>query len=130
MNKRIYALLVLILGIISVVFQVLLMREAGSAFAGNELTFGLVLSIWLMLSGLGYLAARGFKWRFEGFIKWLFALVAVIPAGTVLVLRVLTNIIFVRGSLVPPTHMFLFLLLVMLPFCFLNGFFIIAISGL
>jgi len=57
------------LGWMSGVGQVLLFREFLSAFAGNEICFGLIMAFWLFWIALGAaLASCGKRWhRFQGF---------------------------------------------------------------
>ncbi|RLE42452.1 hypothetical protein DRJ48_03525, partial [Candidatus Woesearchaeota archaeon] len=82
-----------------------------------------------LCSYIGYLGARHLKLNAK-FVEWLFALVSILPVGTLLAIRTLTYTFFVRGALVQPTYMFLYLFLVMLPFCFLNGFLVVVVAQL
>ncbi|MCD4715202.1 MAG: hypothetical protein K8R45_00510, partial [Desulfobacterales bacterium] len=54
-------------GISSVTTQLLTIREFLSQFHGNEITISLVLFCWLLLTGLGSLAAKGVKRSSLGF---------------------------------------------------------------
>jgi spermidine synthase len=48
----------LLLGFLSISFQVILLREFSVHFHGNEMTFGCLLAAWLLWGGLGSLLAR------------------------------------------------------------------------
>ena len=52
----------LLLGVISITFQLILLREFVAVFAGNELIIGILLSAWLFWGGLGSLTAS--KWKY------------------------------------------------------------------
>jgi spermidine synthase len=52
----------LLLGVVSIAFQLILMREFVAVFAGNELTIGILLAAWLFWGGLGSLAAS--RWKY------------------------------------------------------------------
>ncbi|MGD8389032.1 MAG: hypothetical protein PVG49_17935, partial [Desulfobacteraceae bacterium] len=54
-------------GISTVTAQLLTIREFLSQFHGNEITISLVLFSWLLLTGIGSLAARWVGWRGLGF---------------------------------------------------------------
>jgi spermidine synthase len=67
-----------ILGFSATAFQVFLLREFTTHFAGNEMTYGLVLGSWLLWGGLGSLFASRFRDHTNGLIRcyysaaWLF----------------------------------------------------------
>jgi spermidine synthase len=48
-------------GISSIAVQIITVREFLSQFSGNEITISLVLFCWLMVSGIGSLAAKFFS---------------------------------------------------------------------
>ena len=125
--KKFYALSVIAIGLISVVFQLLFMREIASVFLGNELVFGLCLSAWLILSYLGYLVAHRIK-QTDKVVELLIIIGGVLPVCTILIIRLVTYKIFLHGVIVPPTLMYLYILLLLLPFCILNGAFVILIA--
>ncbi len=58
MKRRLIYLAVLLKGITSVIAQTLLIRELFIVFNGNELTFGIILAIWLIsgAAGSGFIA--------------------------------------------------------------------------
>ncbi len=57
MQSRLFSFAILLRGAIAVVAQALLVRELLVVFYGNELTFGIILSAWLVCGALGSMAA-------------------------------------------------------------------------
>ncbi|MGD0898139.1 MAG: hypothetical protein ABR915_09915, partial [Thermoguttaceae bacterium] len=88
------------LGFSAVLTQLTLMRELLGILAGNELIFGIVLGSWMLLGGLGAALGRAAR-RLRSPLDALVAaqtLVALLPVGSVFVLRTLRNVVFVRGA--------------------------------
>jgi spermidine synthase len=63
--RRLTLLAVGSVGFAAIVTQLVLMRELLAAFSGNELVFGLVLGLWLLLTGIGTWVGRIAGRRFE-----------------------------------------------------------------
>ncbi len=57
MHSRLFSFAVLLRGAIAVIAQTLLVRELLVVFYGNELTFGIILSAWLLCGALGSILA-------------------------------------------------------------------------
>ena len=117
------------IGASAVMTQLALMRELLGAFSGNELVFGISLGSWLLLTaagaGLGrWLAGaagdRGIAAPARLFIAGLVAL-AVIPLLQVVAVRVLRDVVFVRGGTVGLPGTALATLVLLLPFCTVSG---------
>jgi len=100
------------------------MREVLSAFSGNELTFGIVLGNWLLLTGigsaLGKTAAR-LKSPLNVLIVAL-VLVAVLPIADVYLLRTLRNAVFVRGAEVGMAETVAGCFVLLAPYCLIAGY--------
>lgn len=56
-------ILFLLLGYISIMAQLVLLREFIKSFHGNELVIGIFLAIWMILTALGALAGNGYRLR-------------------------------------------------------------------
>lgn len=69
----------LLLGFISLSFQILLMREFSANFFGNEITFGLLLASWLLWGGLGSISAQKFEFSQKIFSKLYYAVILLFP---------------------------------------------------
>jgi spermidine synthase len=126
------------LGFSSIITQLVLMRELLSVYHGNELVLGIVLGNWLLGSGLG--AWLGRSWRRQpgetepashavGFLAGMVCL-AWLPVATVMGLRFLRNVVFVRGAMVGVTATFWSSLLFLLPYCLLSGLLLTMACGL
>ncbi|RLG72292.1 MAG: hypothetical protein DRO11_02590, partial [Methanobacteriota archaeon] len=118
---------VTMMGISHMVTQILVMREFLNVFYGNELVFGIILSNWLLLTGLGcYLG--GFLVRPGRGIKLLVVsqvFVAMIPVLYILTIRVMPTLLFVRGELLGVDKVFLSSILLLAPYCLLTGFLLV-----
>ncbi|MCX6935296.1 MAG: fused MFS/spermidine synthase [Verrucomicrobia bacterium] len=111
------------LGVCAVMTQLSLMRELLGAFSGNELVFGISLGSWLLLTGagtwLGRLSVR-LKEPDRALITGMI-LVAIIPLGQLVAVRVLRDVVFLRGAAVGVTETVLGSMALLLPFCVVSG---------
>ncbi len=123
--------LLFLLGMLSVINQVIFIREFIGILAGNELVVGLVLSCWMFLTGLGAYAGR--KHDFSGFgtrqgVKMI-AFIALLPMVLIVMLYWLRFLIFPLGSLIGIVASVFLIMLILFPLCFLSGFLFMAISA-
>lgn len=118
------ALAVVALGATSIVTQVILLRDFLSAFYGNELVIGIILANWMIITGAGsFLGKYSSKLSAnDNFVALLLAFMAVLPAVTVFLLRLLRNIVFVPGSMVGMTQILYSSFILLLPYCLVSGF--------
>jgi len=115
--------IVVVLGLSAIITQVILLREFMSTFYGNELVLGVVLSNWMILTGLGAFLGR-FLSRFRNGVNLLFfSLIAIgtLPLLTVFLLNVLKNIVFIEGSMVGLLQVFAWSGILLIPYCLLSG---------
>ncbi len=123
-RQRILFISITALGISSIITQILVMREFLSVFYGNELIFGIILANWLLLTGTGsYLGkyADNIKQKME-FLVICQVAIAFLPFLHILLIRVLRNVVFTPGVLVDVIQIFVFSLLLLLPYCLISGF--------
>jgi spermidine synthase len=122
-TRRLILLAVGGLGVSAVMTQLVLMRELLGAFSGNELVFGISLGSWLLLTGagtwLGRLPVR-LKDPARALVVGL-VLVAIIPLVQVVAVRVLRDVVFLRGAAVGVTGTVLGCLALLFPFCLVSG---------
>ncbi len=120
------------LGFSAFVTQVVVMRELVSVLAGNELIYGIVLGVWLLLTGLGSWLGRTAGRLRRGLDLFHAAqlLVAVVPIAEVFLLRTLRNAIFVRGAAVGVTETVTVCLVLLAPYCLLVGYLLALASRL
>jgi spermidine synthase len=111
------------LGVSAVMTQLVLMRELLGAFSGNELVFGISLGSWLLLTGVGTWLGR-LPVRLKDPARPLvvgLVLVAIIPLVQVVAVRVLRDVVFLRGAAVGVTGTVLGSLALLSPFCLVSG---------
>ena len=116
-----------IIGITAITTQFILIREFLSAFSGNEIYIGIVLGNWLLISGLGAYIGNLFK-KYHSPVKILPVLhliIAFVPLIEIAAIRVLRDVVFIRGSAVGITGSVVFSFAVLLPFCMLSGFYLV-----
>ena len=123
-GRTLVFLAVCALGVSSMITQLTLMRELLGVFAGNEMVFGVVLGNWLLLTGLGSYLGRSAE-RLKRPLCWLIVaqmLVAVLPVGSVLAVRTLRNVVFVRGAMIGVTGTVVSCFVLLLPYCLISGY--------
>jgi spermidine synthase len=118
------------LGFTAMATQLILLRELLSVFNGNELTIGIVLANWMLLTGIGAYINRksndpiGLK----GIMSGLFIL-AFIPALTLLLLNWLRNIVLPVGGLPGMGLIMISTGILLAPFCLLSGWLFSSVSN-
>ncbi len=116
---------VLMLGVVSQIAQVLLLRELLMVFHGNELAVGIILSAWLAWVGTGSRLGAFLVERIERPVGLLFlSAVAMLPGlpGTIVLIRSLRGFFDVLpGAQLSLDEMVLSSFLVMAPVCLLLG---------
>jgi len=122
-DRRLVLAAVAALGVASVMTQLALMRELLGAFSGNEMTLGVTLGNWLLLTGLGSWLGRTTA-RLREPSRWLaggLIVIAVLPLTQVFLLRALRNVVFLHGSTVGVTETVLSSFVLLAPFCIVSG---------
>ena len=115
---------ILVLGLTAIITQIIIIREVVSTFHGNELTIGLALGCWMVLTALGALAAR---WRFlvntsEKTLVFLFFLLGSLPVLTVLSISLVRSVLFPAGMMVDAFTVLTMLSILLAPFCLVSGY--------
>ncbi len=100
------------------------MREMLGAFSGNEMVLGIILGNWLLLTGIGaWLGRTSNRLRQPALLLVLLLfLVALLPLAQVYLLRVLRDVVFVRGALVGVTETVVASFVLLCPYCVVSGF--------
>ncbi len=116
---------VLMLGVVSQIGQVLLLRELLMVFHGNELAIGIILSAWLAWTGLGSRIGIHLVDRMGQAVYWLkisvLGVLFLLPA-TILIIRSLRGFFDVLpGAWLTLPEMFLSCFMLMGPVCLLLG---------
>jgi len=112
------------LGASAFVTQVTLMREFLGCFAGNELVFGIVLGSWMLLTGLGAAMGRRAPRLANPLVVFLAGemLIALWPIAAVFALRVLWNMVFLRGAAVGVAETVASSVVLLAPYCLATGY--------
>lgn len=104
--------------------QLTLMRELLSVFSGNEMVFGIILGNWLLLTGIGsYLGKSASKLR-NPLVALILTeiLIAILPVAYVFLVRILRNVIFIRGAMVGLAQTVVSCFVLLLPYCLIAGY--------
>lgn len=109
-------------GISSVTTQLLTIREFLTQFHGNEITISLVLFSWLLLTGLGSLAAKTIKRPSLKIYTLLTLIIALWPLLQMIVIRGFREALFIHGSSPSFYTIFFYIVITVCPYCLLTGF--------
>jgi spermidine synthase len=111
------------LGISHVITQITVIREFINVFTGNEIIVGVLISLWLLLTGFG--AWAGLYIRSESLQSLLFRgslfVIAMLPIVHIVLIRFLKNQIFARGELPGLESLILWSAVLLLPYCVITG---------
>jgi len=120
------------LGFISISTQIYLLRESYIVFYGNELILGIMLSVWMLLTGAGAWLGRYFG-RVRGksmFILFLMLLLSVLPVLMMIKLNLYRALVIPTGTIAGVNDVMYAAFLVQLPFCLINGFLFTSLSAM
>ena len=129
-NNLIYS--IIILGLTSMVTQIIVLREFLSVFNGNELVIGVILANWMLLTALG--AYIGKLWRVAEFKFDLVILsqilMGLLPIASIYLLYYLRFELYPPGQMLGLTDIILGSFVLLLPFCIVSGSLFTIISTL
>jgi len=112
-----------LLGIISIISQVVIVRELMTAFFGNELFVGIVLGVWLLGTGFGSLLilklSPGLKSKKLCFLSEI--LLCLLLPILILLIRCFVGVTLLPGEVPSFSQSLIFTFLILFPFCFLLG---------
>ena len=121
-TKRLIIWAIIGTGVSSIAVQLVTIREFLSQFHGNEVTISLVLFSWLLLTGLGSLAAKPVKRSSLTLFPLMTILMAIWPLIQIILIRELRESIFIHG-VSPGFHQILFYIMATTaPYCLMVGF--------
>lgn len=127
--RRLLTTSILILGISSVVSQLVVVREFLAVFGGNELTFGIILANWTLLTGIGSYLGRKITPSRRTLI-FLHIGLGVLPLTQLVLLRVTKTMLFISGEVADPAELFAWSFILLAPFCLISGGFLIVACSL
>ena len=115
--------LFLLLGFISMMVQLVMLREFLKSFHGNELVIGIFLAFWMILSALGAsLGSRYSKVISRQVISVLLIVLAGLPLLIYLLLILAARFLFLPGLQVEMLDTMVCIVLLTIPFTTLSGF--------
>ena len=110
----------IIMGFISILLQITVLRLLLSTFSGNELDIGITLSFWLLYVGAGSFAGRKIRRRHA--LALSFVLIALISLPTVLIIKsIRPALALAPGEMISLISTLLSTAIILLPVSFLIG---------
>jgi len=111
------------LGFILIGAQIVLLREFMLVFMGNELIVGLLLTLWLLLSGAGVWSGKFFTVRrpSTNLLVFLFILLTVFPLISAFSLGYFRAFFFEAGRMISLIETIIFASVLLFPVCFTGG---------
>lgn len=111
---------VLIMGLSSILLQIISMRQLLTVFSGNELDIGITLSVWLTAVGTG--SYIGHRLKFRNAFVLSFIAVAILAQPTILCMDLLRPFLGIGfGETVPLTTTIISTVFLLLPLCLVLG---------
>lgn len=121
-KKRLIILSIVGTGITSVTTQIITIREFLTQFHGNEITISLSLFCWLMLTGVGSLAAKAVRRPSLIVYALLILIIAIAPLLQLIVIRGLRATLFTHGTSPGFYPIFFYILVTITPYSLFIGF--------
>lgn len=114
---------VALIGWSSIITQVIILREFLSVVTGNELVIGVILAVWMILTGTGAsLGKFAVRMNRSGVLAVVtLILLAVFPISAVYTLRTLRNVVFPVGSMIGLLPAVIGSFVLVLPYCIVSG---------
>jgi spermidine synthase len=125
-----YIVFSLLLGFITIATQIIILREFLSLFYGNELVIGIIITNWMLLTGLGAWTGKlseRIQSR-ESFFIIVFVILSIMPLLLTFLAYLFRNLFFVQGTMVNLFQVFYSSFLLLLPFCLVSGFLFTGLS--
>jgi spermidine synthase len=122
---------IFILGFVSTLVQIVMMREFMFIFGGNELIIGVILANWMVLTGIGAFAGKSavhIRDR-ETFSRNAIIMLGWIPPVLFFFIEFLRNCLFKPGVEVGFFQVIISTFVFLAPFCFLSGFLFTCLAG-
>ncbi|MCF8230108.1 MAG: hypothetical protein K9G58_00490 [Bacteroidales bacterium] len=121
-DKHIIISAIAILGFSNILTQILVLREFLSVLSGNELVIGILLSNWMLITGLGAYLGRFTRRSFQkSRIIILQIAFAFLPLLTVFILNTSRFNLFTPGIELNILQILLLSFIILLPFCIISG---------
>jgi len=117
-------------GISAMATQLVLIKTLLSVFNGNELVIGVLLASWMLLTGIGAVAANRKKEKSvsEKAVTWGIISLSIISLVLLFLIYFLRNVVFIQGSMVGIWQIAGASFVLLAPFCLCSGYFFILLS--
>lgn len=127
-----YNVLLFLLGMVAIISQVIFIREFISVLSGNELVVGIVMAVWMLITGWGALHARNRNFTGFSVIRGITMLAAltIFPMLLIALLYLLKNLLFPPGTLVNISYSIIAAIILLFPVCFLSGYLFTVFSAI
>lgn len=112
-----------LLGFILIGAQIILLREFMLVFMGNELVIGLLLALWMFISGAGAWSGK-FLWAQRisfNLIPFLFLLLIIFPLVSAFFLSYFRDVFFETGRMISFYETLAYSFILLFPTCFIGG---------
>lgn len=111
---------IIVMGLSSILLQIIIIRQLLSTFSGNELDIGITLSIWLIAVGIG--SYIGYRIRFKNALAIAFLALALLSQPTILITNLIRPIFSAEpGEVIPLTTTITSTIITLLPLCLIVG---------
>jgi spermidine synthase len=119
------------LGFLSIGTQIYLIREVMSQLGDNELSIGIVLGIWMILTGAGAALSRSARLNSASLrlVPVLLVVTGILPLFQIGGLSLLKTLIIPFGTMAGPAEILVIMILTSLPFGLLNGYLFALLSA-
>jgi len=122
-NRYVLPFAVTVLGVSHVVTQITVIREFINVVAGNETVLGILVSLWLLLTGIGAWLGRFIRSSPVqlSFFRLSLLIVAFLPIAHIMSIRFLRDCLFMRGELPGIGSLTVWAACLLVPYCFVTG---------
>ncbi|MBN1132651.1 MAG: fused MFS/spermidine synthase [Bacteroidales bacterium] len=122
LSKAQLRLFFILLGAVSIIIQLVLIREFLKSLHGNELIIGLMLSVWMMLTALGAWVGSAYRVKMsKDAVLRALAILTILPLVIYLVNILVIRFLFLPGYEPGLLESFLIIVLQLLPITLLSG---------
>ena len=120
------------LGFISISAQIYILRESFEVFYGNEMILGIMLSVWMLMTGIGAILGKfSIKTRDPGqFLLFLMLILSLLPSLMIVKMDLYRAVVLPSGAMAGINDVVYAAFLIQLPFCLINGFLFTSLSGI
>lgn len=130
-NLFLIKLFVFVTGIITIVTQIILIREFLSIFNGNELVIGIILANWMILTAIGSYMGKFIPAKFLtlSYFMLFLMLLCILPLTAMFLISYLKNLFFMAGAMLSIYQVIAYSFILLIPFCLTGGLIFTILSN-